>query len=93
MIHEVRPPESEDRIAYVDGNGDAKCIVRQAGLVKIPAEFKDALRMLRCDLELALECVDLWGGVPAPVAMAILRGQDLVVAALDMGLKSGKAAG
>ena len=92
MIYEVKPPASEDRVAYVDGNGDMKCIVRDGALVKIPAEFKDALRMLRSNLDLALECVEVWDGVPAPVAKAILRGLDLVVVGLDMGLKAGKAA-
>jgi hypothetical protein len=47
---------------------------------------------LRSNLDLALECVEVWDGVPAPVAKAILRGLDLVVVGLDMGLKAGKAA-
>jgi len=92
MINEVKDPEGKDRIAYVDSNGDMKCIVCDGALVKIPTEFKEALRMLRSDLDLALECVEIWDGVPAPVATAILRGLDLVVVGLDMGLKAGKAA-
>jgi hypothetical protein len=92
MIYEVKPPASEDRLAYVDSNGDMKCVTRSASVVAIPAEFRDALRRLRSDLDLALECIELWGGVPVPVTRAILRGTDQTIAALGAGLKSSAAA-
>ena len=78
----------QDRMPYIDANGDMRCVTRSGALVAIPAEFKDTLQTLRCDIELALECIQVWGGVPLPVAKAILRGMDQAVAAIDLGLKS-----
>ncbi|MGO8759338.1 MAG: hypothetical protein ACLQG3_14560 [Terracidiphilus sp.] len=92
MIHEVLQPERQDRVAYIDANGDAACITREGGVAEVPREFSTTLRTLCSDLELALDCIEVFGGVPLSVARAILRNIDPAQAALDLAFKSGKGA-
>jgi hypothetical protein len=73
------------RIAYIDQFGDVKCLSPKA-VNAIPSEFGDCLKALSADLQLAIDCIDMFGGVPVPVAKAILRNMEPAHAALDMAL-------
>lgn len=81
-----------DRLVYTDRVGDVACITRHAGIARIPAEFRPDLLALSGDLCFALDCMAAFGGIPVPVAKAILRNLDSAQTAIDLGLKSGKAA-
>jgi hypothetical protein len=56
--------------------------------VELPLEFARCLQTLADDLDLALDCVAIFGGVPVPVATAILRNMEPVTAALDLAIRS-----
>jgi hypothetical protein len=49
-----------------------QCVSAKA-VSTVPSEFRGVLRDLCADLELALECLEIFGGIPIPVAQAILR--------------------
>lgn len=77
-----------NRIVYIDGHGGPQCFTVTGGVVNIPAEFNSALTALCGDLQLALECIKLFGGVPIPVAKAILRNAEPAHAAIDMAVRN-----
>jgi hypothetical protein len=56
--------------------------------VTIPAGFFKTLDALADDMRLAIECISIFGGVPVPLAKAILRNIDPAIAAINMALKS-----
>ena len=74
------------RVAYIDQFGDVKCVSAK-GAKPIPSEFGDCLQTLCDDLQLALDCLKLFGGVPVPVAKAILRNMEPAHAAIDMAIR------
>jgi hypothetical protein len=65
-----------------------KCVTIPGGLVEISPEFTGALTEISDDIYLALEYIELFGGVPKPVAQAILRNLGPVETAIDMALRS-----
>jgi len=75
-------------LTYVDHTGQLACITASGGTLLIPAEFKDALQVLSNDLLLALDCIEAFGGVPLPVAQAILRNIEPTHTALDLAFKT-----
>lgn len=81
-----------NRLVRVDLNGHARCITDRGGIIALPAEFSGTLQALRCDLDLAESCIEVFGGLPVPVAKAIQRNLEPAQAALDLALKSRKAA-
>jgi hypothetical protein len=64
--------DSNERLVYIDEFGGTAC-VESRGAIKVGNETHDALAVLSRDLQLALDCIDLWGRVPIPVAEAIVR--------------------
>ena len=89
MIHEVDPSERGCVVTYVDAKGDVACVTAERGLIRIPVEFNGTLQTLDRDLRLALDCVEVFGGIPIPVLQAILRSIEPAQAALDMALRFG----
>lgn len=87
MIYEEQQAEQRDRIVCLDENGDVKCVTAEGGVTQIPTEFKSALQALSADLQLALDCIDIFGGVPLPVVRAILCNMEPAQTALDLALK------
>ena len=81
------PAKLQDRMVYVDAAGDPQC-VSACGAVKIPAEFDEVLTALCAYMQLALDCIQLLGGVPGPVAQAILRNIEPAQAAIDWALRN-----
>lgn len=73
-----------NRLVWIDEAGEPTCITIHGGIAKIPAEFGETLTAMCDDLALAEECVALFGGVPIPVAKAILRHMDLARAVLGL---------
>ena len=61
------------------------------GIARVPDEFSDVLKVLSDDLRLALECIQTFGGVPIPVAKAILRNIEPAHAAIDMAISGATA--
>jgi hypothetical protein len=57
-------------------------------VAQIPADFGDTLNVLINDLQLALDCIDLFGGVPVPVAQSIIRKIEPAHAAIDMAVRA-----
>jgi hypothetical protein len=51
---------------------------------QLPSEFESALKAICADMELALDCLKIYGGIPLPVAKAILRNMEPAHAAIDM---------
>lgn len=90
MIYEVDKSERGGVVTYMDANGDVACVTAEGGVLKIPAEFGGSLRTLDGDLRLALDCIEVFGGIPIPVAKAILRGMEPAHTAIDMAIKNGK---
>jgi len=45
----------------------------------------------RVDLQLALDCIAIWGAIPIPVAKAILRNIEPAHAAIDMAIRCSPA--
>jgi hypothetical protein len=43
------------------------------GVIPAPPGFKDELAALRNDIDLALDCIGIFGGVPIPVKQAICK--------------------
>jgi hypothetical protein len=80
---------SGDRLIYTDANGDIGCITRHRGIVRIPSEFKSDLQTLATDLNFALDCIAVFGGIPVPVAKGIQHNLESAQTAIDLGLKSG----
>jgi hypothetical protein len=72
-----------DRIAYIDSRGNPQCVSCKS-LADVPSEFNCVLNVLCTDLELALDCLRTFGGIPLPVAKAILRNMEPAHAAIDM---------
>jgi hypothetical protein len=81
-------------VTGVNGNGELVCVTAEGGVIKIPAEFNRAVCALSNDLNLAFDCLEVFGGIPIPIAKAILRNLEPAHAALDLALKQldGKAA-
>ena len=87
MIYEVKQPAASDRVVSINHFGETQCVTHADGVLSLPAEFKDALQVL-CDyLQLALDYIELFGGVPVPVAKAILRSAEPAHAAIDLTMK------
>jgi len=82
---------SKDRYVYADASGDRHCI-SGLGIAELPAEFIDILPVLCGDLQVAVDCIGVWGGVPIPVAHAILRNLELARAAIDLAIRTRSAA-
>ena len=55
-------------------------------MVKFTPELGLSLEVLASDMLLAIECVEIFGGIPRPVAEAIVRNIDPIVAAIDQAL-------
>ena len=79
-----------ERIVSIDGPGHARCFEGDQSVV-IPSGFNCVLDDLAADLELAIECKDLFGFVPVPVAKAILRNIEPAHAAIDMAMRCSPA--
>jgi hypothetical protein len=77
-------------ITYRNANGKIVEMNFHA-VVQIPANFYSALNLLINDLQLALDCIDLLGAMPVPVAKAILRNIEPAQAAIDMAVRRAKA--
>jgi hypothetical protein len=80
-----------DRIITTRPNGEFICVTKDGGVIALPSEFATTLQALRADLDLALECIEVFHGIPIPVAKAIQRNLEPAQAALDLALKSGEA--
>lgn len=78
--------QPQNRLVYIDQFGDVKCISAKV-VNAVPSEFGDCLKTLCCDMQLALDCIDEFGGVPVPVAKAILRNMEPAHAAIDMAIR------
>jgi hypothetical protein len=81
----------QDRAVYIDALGNARCISAQA-IAAMPSEFGDVLTELCSNLQLALDCIGVFGGVPTPVALAILRNIEPAHAAIDLAVRTSRAA-
>jgi hypothetical protein len=81
--------QTEDRLVYTGPDGDVHCISSKA-LVTIPAEFEETIATLCSDLRLMRDCVLVFGGVPRPVAEAILLNLGPAQAAFDMAMRNGE---
>ncbi len=79
----------QDRLVYTDTSGTVRCISGNA-LAAMPEEFGEVLTALCADLQLALDCINVFGGVPTPVALAILRNIEPAHAAIDLAVRSGR---
>lgn len=77
--------QPQNRMVYIDQHGNAKCVSAKA-VSAMPSEFGDCLQTLCADMLIALECIDLFGGIPVPVAKAILRNMEPAHAAIDMAI-------
>ena len=76
-------PECRDRIITVDERGKAQCHSCKA-IADVPSDFIGTLKALSSDLELAMDCMKVFKGIPLPVAKAILRNLEPALAAIDM---------
>ena len=79
--------KSTDRLVYTDANGSVHCVSPKA-LAALPSEFEDTLTELILNLQLALDCNATFGGIPTPVAMALLRNIEPAHAAIDLAVRS-----
>jgi len=57
-------------------------------LARVPAEFTGVLTALSGDLQLALDCIPVFGGMPIQVARALLRNLEPARAAIDYAIKT-----
>jgi hypothetical protein len=78
---------TEDRLVYIDDKGKPVCVSANA-IAAVPSCFSETLLALTADLDLAMDCLRLLGGIPLPVAKAILRNLEPAHAALDMAMRS-----
>lgn len=78
--------DQQRHLVYTDQHGKAQC-VNAAALVELPSGFVATLLTLSVDLELAIDCLHIFGGVPVPVAKAILRNIEPARAAIDMAVR------
>lgn len=83
--------QSQNRMVYIDQHGNARCMSAKA-ISAMPSEFVDCLTALCADMQLALDCLDEFGGVPVPVALAILRNMEPALAAIDMAVRCARKA-
>lgn len=81
--------QAPSRLVYTDQTGTVRCVSREA-IRELPEEFSETLTALCHDLQLALDCIAVFGGVPTPVALAILRDIEPAHAAIDMAVRGGK---
>ena len=77
---------SHDRTVVVGPAGKPVCL--DGAVVKVPADFLFVLMALSADLQLALDCIEMFGGIPIPVAKAILRNIEPAHAAIDIAIKA-----
>lgn len=75
-----------DRLICIDQNGKPLCISDKA-IKPMPSEFGDCLKTLCGDLQLALDCIDVFGGVPECVARTILRNMEPAHTAIDIAIR------
>ena len=73
----------ESRLAYIDQDGRPQCVSAKA-VSAMPTEFEGVLGALCADMQLALDCMEQFGGIPLPVAKAILRNFEPAKAAIDV---------
>ena len=66
--------------------------ISNRAIATIPVEFACSLTVLSGDLSLALQYIDLVGGIPLPVAKAILRNIEPVKTAIDLAINNATAA-
>lgn len=71
------------RLTYINAQGKPQCVSCKA-IAGVPSEFIGTLNALCADMELALECLEQFGGIPVPVAKAILRNMEPAYAAIDI---------
>jgi hypothetical protein len=93
IIYVIPERLSDDGVAhalYFDRSDHLRCLSSKA-LAAIPEDFKDCLQTLSDDIQLALDCLRIFGGVPIPVAKAILRNADLTYTAIDMAVRTTSA--
>lgn len=81
-----------DRMVLMSERGRVQCMERRVMLAQ-PAELEPTLRALAAALNLAVDCMDLWGAIPLPVARAILRNMEPALAAVDMSVRAAASAG
>jgi hypothetical protein len=74
---------AESRLAYIDQHGRPQCVSPKA-VAAMPSDFTDCFKALCNDMWLAIECLDQFGGIPLPVARAILRNMEPARAAIDL---------
>ena len=77
---------SEDRMVYLDGQGELACATAQ-GLVNLPSDFEDALISLGREVDLAIDCMPTFGGIPRPVAEALRKRLEVAQCAIDLALR------
>jgi hypothetical protein len=81
---------ANDNLIYIDQRGELACVSPKA-IAEISEQFNDVLVALSIDLQVALDCLHIWGGIPIPVAKAILRNIEPAHAAIDMAIRSSPA--
>jgi hypothetical protein len=82
---------SQKRLVYVDSCGNPRFISPKA-VAAMPSEFGDVLTELCDNLQLAIDCNLTFGGIPTPVALALLRSIEPAHVAIDMAIRSGRQA-
>jgi hypothetical protein len=71
-------PTSADRLVYIDRVGVPHCATCE-GTIPAPPGFVDQLTALRNDIDLAVDCIGIFGGVPIPVKQAICKNLNAVL--------------
>lgn len=80
-----------DRVVYIDQLGDVQCVDGRA-IAAVPTAFDGTLSALCNDLQLALDCIRVFGGMPVPVAKAILRNIEPAHTAIDLAVRTANRA-
>ncbi len=78
--------QPQNRLAYINQYGEVRCVSAKV-VAEVPSEFDDCLRALCADMQLALDCIAEFGGVPLPVAKAILRNMEPALTAIDLAVR------
>jgi hypothetical protein len=78
------------RLVYTDATGTVRCVSAQS-LAALPIEFLSVLDELARNLQLALDCCAVFGGVPTPVALAILKNIEPAHTAIDLAVRNHRA--
>jgi hypothetical protein len=78
--------QAEDRLVYIDQSGKPQCMSGKA-VAALPESFDTALTKICAEMQLALDCIKVFGAIPLPVAKAILRDMEPAQAAIDMAVR------